>query len=541
MNEILDNFYNRMRNVAPGALLHKSIERKEVLSSVYGFEEFDEKVSIVYALLVYILQQSLKDEECTLRDMAEFLEFINMSYFNKNINNEDYVKLANCIINEVILNDGSTTSFRCLDTETKEFKKVYVQLVEHKRSTTSNAATYRLTEMGYNLILSTFEMESNMKLELHEFVFRESLRLKNYDQALIDIKNIFALSKRQMKALSDGIIRIRENITTFSSEDYTRITNESVNIAETQTNKFKAYEREIEAIEQELKETEFNFLYTLENNEKDLEDVRDKLRKLDLIKKETAKVVHEHSMMMNKHYEFKEEYTRALDNSIQYFKRDKINIKDELYDPVIKDLTNLDFIDFILSPLFIKDMPKTFDINTAFTAQKSKIIEKESGTKIDLKIDLEEQQLQKKIQEEKNKEKLQQYENILEIILKFGLEVKQEFLLSEFVSYLKDHKDFKILTQNMYQLREVIIELLDLGGFNIKNLKQEAQMIQVGYDNSGDFQPLKTILRVIKNDSNLKRIKSIKLSKESFLDKVKITMDFMELTIDDVKFTFTID
>lgn len=540
MDEILQEFHNRMRNIAPQVLLHKSIERKETLSTTYGFEEFDEKVSIVYALLTYILHKSLKDEECTLKDMAEYLEFVNIEYFNKDIEPQDYIKLANCIVNEIILNDGSTTVFRCLDVENKEYKKVYVQLVEHERSSTSNAATYKLTEMGYNLILSTLEMESNMKLEFHEFVFRESLRRRNFDQALIDIKNIFALSKRQIKALKDGIVRVRENVTTFTTEDYYRIINGSVNIAKTQTDKFKGYEREIELIEQELKEKEFQFSYTSDKDQKELEDIREKLKKLDLIKKETSKVVYEHANMMRTHFEFKAEYERAIDNSIEYFKRDKINIKEELAELVMKDLHQLDFINFLLSPLFIKNIKKDYDINSVFMPQKSKVIEKEVSTKIDLKIDREEQLIQKRIQEEKNREKLKQYENILGVLFKFGAEVKQEFSLSEFIDYIQDTPKFEILTKNMYQLREVFIELLDLANFDIKNLKREARMLQAGYDNSGDFQPLKAILATINNDDSLRKIQSVRLSKTDHLDKVKITMDYMELTVNNIEFKFTI-
>lgn len=539
MDDIFNGFYKRIRKIAPEAVLYKSIERKDSLSTTYGFEGFDEKVNIVFALLVYILQQSLKDEECTLKDMAEHLEFVNLEYFHKNIDPNDYTKLANCIVNEVILNDGDNTAFRCLDTDEKEYKQVYLQLIEHERSSDGNSATYKLTEMGYNLVLSTLEMEGNMILDFHDFVFRESLRARNFDQALIDIKNIFILSKKQIKALTNGIIRARENITTFPHEEFVRIVNGSCETANKQSDKFKGYEREIALIEQELKEQEFQFSYN-DNNTAEVDEIREKLKKLDLIKKETSKVVHEHSIMMSKHFEFKMEYDRAIDNSIEYFKRDKINIKEELWDSVIKDLTNLDFLNMILSPLFIKDIPKGYDINSAFAPQKSKIVQKDTSTKIALEIDKEEQIIQKRIEEEKNREKLQQYENILEVIFRFGAEVKQDFLLSEFIDYIQDEEEFITLTQNMYQLREVLIELLDEGNLDIGELKREASMLKSGYDNSGDFQPLKAILYTIKKNSSLHKIKSFKLTKTTNLDKVKITMDFMELTVNNIHFKFNL-
>ena len=104
------------------------------------------------------------------------------------------------------------------------------------------------------------------------------------------------------------------------------------------------------------------------------------------------------------------EYENAIDNSIAYFKRDKINIKDELSDLVVKDLTQLDFISFLLSPLFSKSLHKEYDIKSVFTPQKSKIAERDSSTKIALKVDKEELLMQKQLQEQQNKEKLKQYE-----------------------------------------------------------------------------------------------------------------------------------
>ncbi len=65
-------------------------------------------------------------------------------------------------------------------------------------------------------------------------------------------------------------------------------------------------------------------------------------------------------------------------------------------------------------------------------------------------------------------------------------------------------------------------------------------MLKSGYDNSGDFQPLKAILYTIKKNSSLHKIKSFKLTKTTNLDKVKITMDFMELTVNNIHFKFNL-
>ena len=198
MYEFLNNFQRRMKNVSASALLHKSVVYKDTLSSTFGFTEYDEQLNLVYALLQYIMHKSLKEEDCTLDDMAEFLEEINLEYFKKDIKRESYVNLANFIVNDIVLNDGNMTFFRCLNPTKKEFNQVYIQLIGHKRTNDSNMATYYLTEEGYNLLLSTLEFEDNMSLSVQELIFKINLENKDYDKALNDVINIFALSKKQV-------------------------------------------------------------------------------------------------------------------------------------------------------------------------------------------------------------------------------------------------------------------------------------------------------------------------------------------------------
>ena len=53
--------------------------------------------------------------------------------------------------------------------------------------------SYYLTDDGYNLLLSTLEIENNMKLTIQEMIFRMHLEKQSYDKALDDIKNVFNL------------------------------------------------------------------------------------------------------------------------------------------------------------------------------------------------------------------------------------------------------------------------------------------------------------------------------------------------------------
>ena len=55
--------------------------------------------------------------------------------------------------------------------------------------------SYYLTDDGYNLILSTLEIENNMKLTIHEMIFQMHLEKQSYDKAVDEIKNVFNLMR----------------------------------------------------------------------------------------------------------------------------------------------------------------------------------------------------------------------------------------------------------------------------------------------------------------------------------------------------------
>ena len=303
MYDFLNNFKQRMKNVSSSALLHRSIVYKDTLSSTFGFTEYDEQVNLVYLLLRYIMDRSLKEEYCTLDDMAVFLEEINLEYFKKDINRDSYVSLANFIVNEIVLNDGNMTFFNCLNPDKKEFNKVYVQLIGHKRTRESNMATYYLTDEGYNLLLSTFEFEDNMNLTVQELIFKTSLENKDYDKALNDVKNIFALSKKQVQLLLDNIVRIKENIMTFTAEDYEKSIQDSIKVIKEQDDKFKAHKEEIEKRERDLRVLHLEKEDSLDNEEK--AEIFNKLEKLGEIKKDLSKIKFEHSKIINLNFYFK--------------------------------------------------------------------------------------------------------------------------------------------------------------------------------------------------------------------------------------------
>ena len=126
-----------------------------------------------------------------------------------------------------------------------------------------------------------------MNLTVQELIFKTSLENKDYDKALNDVKNIFALSKKQVQLLLDNIVRIKENIMTFTAEDYEKSIQDSIKVIKEQDDKFKAHKDEIEKRERDLKTLHLEKEDSLDNEEKI--EIFDKLENLGEIKKELSK------------------------------------------------------------------------------------------------------------------------------------------------------------------------------------------------------------------------------------------------------------
>lgn len=83
--------------------------------------------------------------------------------------------------------------------------------------------SYYLTDDGYNLLLSTLEIEDNMKFNIHEIIFRLHLEKQSYDKAVNDIKNVFNLMRIQFQRVQEAMRQIRRNALSYSVDEYEEV------------------------------------------------------------------------------------------------------------------------------------------------------------------------------------------------------------------------------------------------------------------------------------------------------------------------------
>ena len=108
--EFLKNFPKRMKNVGLyGVLSQNSIQKTSWKQ--FGFQIFDEQMNLIFAVLLYIMEQSLREETCTMDDIGAFIDNINTGYFQKNMTYEECKALGDFLVNVVLSNEGKAMYF----------------------------------------------------------------------------------------------------------------------------------------------------------------------------------------------------------------------------------------------------------------------------------------------------------------------------------------------------------------------------------------------------------------------------------------------
>ena len=212
----------------------------------YGFESMDEQVNMIYSVLLFIMEYSLREQPCTIDDISVFVDDICNRYLKKGLSYEKSGELAEFIINVVLCDEGRAMYFDCFDFDERQYKKKNISYLSNEVVYIDGEikrTSYKLTDNGYNLVLSTLEVENNLKLTIHEMIFKMHLERATYDQALDEVKNIFNMLRIQLQKIQEAMDRIRRNALNYSVEDYEQILNENMLTISDTKHKFMEYRR----------------------------------------------------------------------------------------------------------------------------------------------------------------------------------------------------------------------------------------------------------------------------------------------------------
>ena len=119
--DFLKAFPKRMKTVGLYALLFANSSQKALWREC-GFETLAEQLNMIFAVLLYIMEQSLKEEACTMDDISVFVDAVNAEHFRKAMSFDDCQRLADFIVNIVLSNEGRAMYFSGCDFEQGGFE-----------------------------------------------------------------------------------------------------------------------------------------------------------------------------------------------------------------------------------------------------------------------------------------------------------------------------------------------------------------------------------------------------------------------------------
>lgn len=463
--EFLKQFSRRMKHVGMYALLLQNSMAKQTWKQ-YGFVKMDEQVNMIFAVMLYIMEQSLREESCTMDDIGAYIDNLNAGFFQKDMSYDDCKRLGDFIVNVILSNEGRAMYFDGFDFDGRAYRSMNISYIANRIIYVDEGVkrtSYYLTEDGYNLMLSTLEIENNMKLTIHEMIFKLHLEKQSYDKAVDEIKNVFNFMRIQLQKIEEAMLRVRRNALSYSVADYEALMNENMETIGDTKEKFTGYREMVRLRASELEQQNINVQKLDAGEEEKLENLR-------IIEGYLNRTLDEHQKILNLHFDLKLLYDRELQSLAQMSLIQRFSIRTELYDKVLDDPRYLENTDIFLRPLFHQQIPQIYNLNKSTGLQRP--IRKKAAEDADELLDFDEKQWQDEL-ERRKREKLKKYEDALAFIIDTALEKGSLSLcgLKEILDGDAAAREICIPTIDVF--KEIMVELIRNREISMDTLRKE--------------------------------------------------------------------
>lgn len=490
--EFLKQFPKRMKHVGRYVLLFINSSQKMIWKQ-YGFLKLDEQINVIFSVMLYIMEQSLKEENCTIDDIGAYLDNLNMRYFKKNMSYEDCKNLGDFILNVILSNEGKAMYFDGYDFEQRAYQSMNISYVANRIvyvDSEVRRTSYYLTEDGYNLLLSTLEIENNMKLTIHEMVFKMHLEKQSYDKAVDEIKNIFNLLRIQLQKIEEAMGRIRRNALSYSVAEYETVLTENLETISDTKQKFQNYRELVKSREKELEDINLNVRKLDEKEE-------EKLKNLGIIENYLNRTIDEHQKILSSHFDLKSLYTKELEQLSQMSFIRRFSLQNELYEKILENPRGLERMEIFLRPLFSNTPEKIYNLKKATELQKP--IRKKEVEELGEVMEFGDEAWME-AEEHRRREKLRKYEKSLKYLIEKAMNSDRgEISLEEIRNSIEERStDLLELIPNVEIFKEIMVELLRSKEISIRQLKEERREYISDFSNS--FQLNEMVLSLVENN-----------------------------------------
>lgn len=355
----MDDMGKRLYTIALFGKLVSQLRTKSTSLAGYGFKTLDQQTLMCFYALRYIMEKTLQNEDCFLEDIALFLLEVNRDLFHLPLLLEDCRSLALLLISDVIGNAGEPIVFSPFeDAQDMRVSLRYIdsRLVNGPSGTTE--VSYQMVDDGFHLMLSTLEMEENMRLQFRDLIFQMQLKARNYARALDEIRQIFQLLRIRETEIDQKQTALRSNAALIDPEQYRQLNEETLSLMSESRTKFEGYRQEVSVQQESLRRV-------LNGSDPDEESSLEQLADLGRIESWLSRSILSLERIINLLMEFSITYDQELKEQLMYASMRRRSFRKDIYDRILDNPDLLDGFDRLIQPLFFKDPARQMNLTMA--------------------------------------------------------------------------------------------------------------------------------------------------------------------------------
>lgn len=321
MLEFLEGFEKRM---GFAAVVDSIVKRKNRNSEIEDWFEGEELDNLFFSLLVYIMEQTLNEnEDCTIERMTGFLDDI-LPQYCKTLSFGQVRRLTEYMVRDILQNKGEVKTYSIMHYD-KGMVEQQVRLISDK-ITDDGRIVYQLTDQGYDFLFRTKEIDRELDFKLEQLKLKELLKRKNYKHALKQSRELVNMLRQKKREIQSFVERIRQNIHTIDRGEHEELLEQTYNLIDEEYEGMLELKRAVEKDEERIHGE-------LENGALPSAAMTQAMENLDMIKGNLKVVISEQRNLIAGRFRMNDIYEETIRNSFYSSMIRRYDFQKEILEP----------------------------------------------------------------------------------------------------------------------------------------------------------------------------------------------------------------
>ena len=360
MYKFLDNYHKRMEQVAIHHYLNEiSSIRDELRKTEFSRQQI---LGLIIQLLCFIMEKSLLEQSCTIRDMETYVEYLmkEQGFLESDI---DYGNLVNHLVKTSLQNNGRPYYFSYYNFKDGKEENLHIRLIEDSiiQVDGEDRFSYNLTAQGFQFLFSTLEVEEALQMSFEQLKLKYAIQKRNFGSARESVDNLFTLNRKQIQKIREYIVQIKEDIGLFTSENYESTYRTTFDTLSEQNEKHEELYKLITMTKNQ---------YMEQNMDEGTSDMEDDLKNMDYIRSRLQQLLGEQRKLFNEQQTLGDVYNEAISNVLYIGFENRLNMEKDIVEAFEEGVMSLDGMAKILRPLLMPDLKRNFNFARAYSPQR---------------------------------------------------------------------------------------------------------------------------------------------------------------------------